>query len=117
MALSVSLIRLIRDEIGADTDITDSELEEIYTDDARGNGSVLVTALICWKRRLMNLQAKSFDVSTSGSLLARSQRIRFIAGQITRLENLVDRTNRGENMAIASGDDSYYASTGSEFSA
>lgn len=115
MALDASIVALIRDEIGDDTDFTDSELETIYVDENRGNYSALITALIVWKRRQFNLQTRSFDVSTGGTLLSRNQRIKFIASQITRLEALADETHRGTNMAIAYYQDSNYSDTGGEF--
>lgn len=98
MSLSVTILGQIRDEIGEDNDFTDTDLEGIYEDTDRGNSSILRTALIVWKRRQFNLQARSFDASTGGSLLSRSQRIRFLATQISRLESLVDETHTGSNM-------------------
>lgn len=112
MALSSEVIDVIRDEIGVDTDFVnnDSELsgapagtlgslESIYTSDTRGNGHVLVTALIVWRRRLHSLQARSFDASVDGTLLARNQRIKFIERRIKELELLVDTSLAGKNMA------------------
>lgn len=113
MALSAEIISLIRDEIGNDADFADSassfdadlhldSLENIYSTSTRGNGSVLRTALICWRRRLNNLQARSFDVTTEGSLLSRHQRIRFLERQIKKYEVLVDDTYKGRNMEVQS---------------
>jgi len=109
MALSTEIISLIRDEIGDDTDFSDNaphtapqldSLENIYTTTSRGNTSILRTALICWRRRLGNLQERSFDVTTEGSLLSRHQRIRFLERQIKRYEVLVDDTYKGRNMEV-----------------
>lgn len=111
MALSSQVVAAIRDEIGNDPDFANDttdfdpaihldSLENIYTDTARGNGNVLRTALICWRRRLNSLQSRSFDLTTEGSLLNRNQRIRFIERQIKKLEILVDETYENRNMAI-----------------
>lgn len=111
MALSASIIALIRDEIGNDTDFSDNisgfdsstqldSLENIYTDENRGNYNVLRTALICWRRRRNNLQARAWDVATEGSLLTRSQRLKQMDQQIKRYESLVDTTYRGSNMTM-----------------
>lgn len=111
MALTTSTISLIRDEIGNDTDFADADpavspqldsLENIYNDAARGNSNILRTALICWRRRLNSLQERSFDIITEGSLLSRSQRIKFLERKILKLETLVDTTQKGENMTIVS---------------
>lgn len=109
MALSAQIIALIRDEIGNDDDFSDNSphtapqldsLENVYVDTERGNFSILRTALICWRRRLHNLQARSFDVSTEGTLLNRNQRIRFMERQISKLQALVDSTYKGYNAPI-----------------
>lgn len=116
MALSVTIVNQIRDEIGEDTDYNDSELEDIYIDVNRGNYSVLNTALIVWRRRLHNLQARSFDVSTEGALLSRNQRIRFIERRIKELEFATDGTIKGDNWtlnSVQSQDSSYSYSAGS----
>lgn len=124
MPLSAAIIALIRDEIGNDADFSDDiphtppqldSLENIYTDELRGEFSPLVTALICWRRRLKNLQTRSFDISTEGSLLSRSQRIRFIEREINRLEHTVDDTAKSRNAASRSPADIEDA-VGAEFS-
>jgi hypothetical protein len=111
MALSEQIIALIRDEIGNDTDFSNDiphtspqldSLERIYMDTERGNLSILRTALICWRRRRHNLQARSWDIATEGSLLSRSQRLRQMDQQIKRLEVLVDSTYSGRNQQIQS---------------
>ncbi len=111
MALAVGTIALIRDEIGNDTDFSDADpaigdqldsLENIYSDSNRGDSNILRTALICWRRRLFNLQERSFDIITEGSLLSRSQRIKFLERKIMKLEVLVDTTQKGKSMSIIS---------------
>lgn len=115
MALDPDIIELIRDEIGLDEDFVDNDvdlpvplgevlgsLEAIYTSESRGNSNPLITALIVWRRRLNNLQARSFDVSTDGTLYARNQRIKFLQQKISRLELLVDTTHKGANMTVVS---------------
>lgn len=106
MALDAAIVALIRDEIGNDTDFSDNtphsspqldSLENIYTDSARGESSPLITALIVWRRRLHSLQARSFDLTTEGSLLSRNQRIRFMERKIHKLENILDFTAKGRN--------------------
>ena len=111
MVLSAGTIALIRDEIGNDLDFSDADpasglqldsLENIYNDANRGNTNVLRTALICWRRRLFNLQERSFDVVTEGALLSRNQRIRFMERKIKNLEMLTDTTQKGKNMTVLS---------------
>ncbi len=111
MALAAGTIALIRDEIGNDTDFSDADpsvspqldsLENIYGDVNRGNSNILRTALICWRRRLFSLQERSFDIITEGSLLSRSQRIKFLERKIMKLEVLVDTTQKGKSMSIIS---------------
>lgn len=111
MVLSAGTIALIRDEIGNDLDFSDNDpsaapqldsLENIYTDANRGNTNVLRTALICWRRRLFNLQERSFDIVTEGALLSRNQRIRFMERKIKNLEALTDTTQKGKNMTVLS---------------
>lgn len=130
MALSAQILGLIRDEIGNDLDFSDAiphdpdegqldSLENIYTDTERGNFNVLRTALICWRRRLGNLQARSFDVTTEGTLLNRSQRIRFLERQIKKYEVLVDDTYKGRNQEVqtpVSVDDAILGINSAEFS-
>jgi hypothetical protein len=111
MALDPAIVALIRDEIGNDTDFSDDiphagtqldSLENIYNDVNRGDSNVLRTGLICWRRRLFNLQERSFDVITEGALLSRNQRIRFMERKIKNLEALVDTTQKGKNMVVNS---------------
>ena len=111
MALSTSIIDRIRDEIGPDLDVTDEsvappaplgDLETIYVDSERGNLSILRTALIVWKRRLSAMQSRSFDATAGGTLMARSQRIRFLQRRVKELEILVDYTLKGTNMTVLS---------------
>ena len=111
MALDPAVVSLIRDEIGNDTDFSDDiphaspqldSLENIYTDANRGNSNVLRTALICWRRRLFNLQERYFDVVTEGALLSRSQRIKYIEREIQRLQVLVDTTLKAKNDTVLS---------------
>lgn len=109
MALAQTIIDRIRDEIGSDLDVSDApinepaplgDLETIYTDTNRGNLSVLRTALIVWKRRLASMQARSFDATAGGRLLARSQRIRYLQRRVKELELLVDYTLVGINQSL-----------------
>lgn len=109
MTLPAVTVALIRDEIGVDPDFADNaphtadqldSLENIYGDSMRGDGSPLRTALICWRMRLSSLQARSFDITTEGSLLNRQQRIRFLERQVWRLERLVDETLTNRNMVV-----------------
>ena len=111
MTLDPLIVDLIRDEIGNDTDFSDNtpstppqldSLEKIYDDPNRGNSNVLRSALICWRRRQNSLQERSFDIITEGSLLSRSQRIKFLAKKIKELEMLVDTTHKGKNMTTVS---------------
>ncbi|MDK1103812.1 MAG: hypothetical protein QGD93_09390 [Actinomycetota bacterium] len=109
MALAITIINKIRDEIGSDLDVTDvavspsapiGDLETIYMDLTRGNKSVLRTALIVWRRRLADMQLRSFDVTAGGSLLARSQRVRYMQRRVKELEILIDFTLKGVNQTI-----------------
>ena len=107
MSLSDQVIALIRDEIGDDADFADDSphdsatqldsLENIYTDSERGASNVLRTALICYRRRLHHLQARSFDITTEGTLLNRRQRVKFMELRIKELSALVDTTYRSHN--------------------
>lgn len=117
MALATTILNQIRDEIGEDTDFSDADLEVIYLDENRGNYSTLNTALVVWRRRLTNLQTRSFDVTTEGTLLARNQRIRFMERRIKELELVTDDTLKGENMTVlpSFGSDAVGASSDSEF--
>ena len=111
MPLAVAIVERIRDEIGPDLDVSDEatsppaplgDLETIYIDTDRGNESTLRTAYIVWKRRLGAIQARSFDATASGSLMARSQRARFIQRRIKELELLVDFTLVSINQTVKS---------------
>lgn len=112
MALSAGLISLIRDEIGDDLDFVDNEvdetastidsLESIYNDPERGQSNVLITALIVWRRRLANMQARGFDITKEGNWLARSQRVRFLLGRVSYYERLVMDKPSGRNALILS---------------
>lgn len=111
MPLAQTIIERIRDEIGPDQDVTDiavtpaaplGDLETIYVDVNRGNSSTLRTALIVWRRRLANVQSKSFDATAGGSLMARSQRARFLQRRVKELELLVDYTIKGTNQDVLS---------------
>jgi hypothetical protein len=107
MALSNSILGQIRAEIGdqtvsgVDDDMT---IETIYEDTGRGNSSVKMTAWYVWKRRLSDLQSRSFDVTTGGALLSRSQRVRHIQTRIAELEFAIGAENlgrfRGENQDL-----------------
>lgn len=114
MALATSILNQIRDEIGTVADYSDTDLETIYVDEDRGNYSTLATALIVWRRRLGDLMDRSFDITTEGSLLARSQKVRYMERRIKELELVADETLRGENMSTT-GLNSYEAAS-AEFS-
>jgi len=103
MALDSSILRKIRHEIGSsfETGVDDDDsLEVVFNDVDEGNSSVLVTALIVWRHRLANLTERAFDITTEGSLLSRSQRIRFIERRIKELSLLVDDTPKGTNEIV-----------------
>jgi len=111
MVLAAAIIERIRDEIGPDQDVSDAaavppaklgDLETIFTDTDRGDSSILRTAYIVWKRRLAAMQARSFDMTAGGSLMARSQRMRMIRVEMFRLEILVDFTQKGTNQQALS---------------
>lgn len=123
MALDPDILAQIRDEVGPDTDVTDEapagslgiDLETIYTSVDRGNYSTLRTALIVWKRRLAAYQSRSHDATAGGSLMARSQRARFLQRRVKELELLVDYTLKGVNQE-AIGNYEQNEDTGAEFS-
>lgn len=103
MALDPTILRKIRYEIGTSyhTGVDDdATLEVIFNDEDEGNSSVLVTALIVWRRRLAEFTNASYDVTTEGSLMSRSQRIKFIERRIQELENKVETTLTGTNMTV-----------------
>lgn len=100
MALDPTILRKIRYEVGKETETNvddDDTIETIFNDSDEGNSSVLVTALIVWRSRLGSLTDRAFDITTEGSLLSRSQKIRFIERRIKELELLVDDTPKGHN--------------------
>ena len=110
MPLSQEVLDRIRDEIGPDLDVTDEvpvgtlviDLETTFTIVDRGDFSVLRTAYLVWKRRLAAMQARSFDMTAGGSLMARSQRMRMIRVEMFRLELIVDFTQKGTNENVLS---------------
>jgi hypothetical protein len=108
MPLTQAIIDRIRDEIGPDEDVSDEalmtpaplgDLETIYIDEDRGNFSILRTALIVWRRRLAAVQSRSFDATAGGSLMARSQRVRYLQRRVKELELLVDYTLKGTSIS------------------
>lgn len=113
MALSAAVLSLITDEIGPHYDFAEAtddydpatqlgDLEAIYNDPDRGDSSPLRTALIVWRRRLWDLQNRSFDLTTEGTLLNRRQRVAYVERRVKELELLVGR-NKGENWTVAQG--------------
>jgi hypothetical protein len=105
MALDPTILRKIRYEIGLSAETTtgvddDDTLEEIFNDSDEGNGSILVTALIVWRHRLADYTNHAFDMTTEGSLLSRSQKIRFMERRIKELSLLVDGTATGLNAVV-----------------
>lgn len=105
MALSASILRKIRHEVGKSefTGIDDDdELEVIFNDADEGNSSVLVTAYIVWRHRLAELSTRAFDVATEGSLLSRNQRIRYMERRVAELAVVADGTLKAENMTVRS---------------
>jgi hypothetical protein len=115
MALDPTIVALIRDEIGpdldwvddiADEDPTDPEelgsLEALYNDVNRGDSNVLKTALICWRKRLAQQNARSFDVTKEGNWMARSQRVKFLMNRVEHYERLLRDKPKGKNAALLS---------------
>lgn len=118
MALDASILRKIRHEVGSSEFAAiddDPTLEAIFNDPDEGNSSVLSTALIVWRHRLAELSARSFDVSTEGTLLSRNQRIRYMERRVKELEVLTDKTLKAENMTVNSSA-VVFGDAGSEFS-
>ena len=107
MPLSTEVVRLIRNEIGDDTDFYDNisdgtpNLETIYTNEGQEN--ILVTSLIVWRKRLANMNARSFDVTKEGAWLARNQRARFLMQMVNKYERLVKDKPRSSVHKIKSG--------------
>lgn len=114
MALSTLVIELIRDEIGPDldfvnntVDITGAEgelgaLEDIYNEPLRGDSNVLKTALICWRMRVGQQNARSFDIAKEGNWLARSQRAKFLLNRVEHYERLLRDKPKGKNATLLS---------------
>lgn len=114
MALSAEVIALIRDEIGPDLDWVDNTadltgdpeelgaLEDVYTDTNRGDFNVLRTALICWRKRLAQQNARSFDITKEGNWLARSQRVKFLMNRVEHYERLLRDKPKGKNATLLS---------------
>ncbi len=108
MALTQTILDQIRDDIGTDLDVTDAspvgslgiDLETVYNDANRGDSNVLQTALIVWRRRLGDIQSRSFDVTTGGALYNRSQRVKHFQRKIKELELLVDYRLVGINQDV-----------------
>lgn len=111
MPLDASIIARIRDEIGSDDDFSNDaphvvpqldSLEDIYEDSERGGSSILRTAWVVWKRRLAEMQQRAFDITTEGSLLNRSQKVKFMERRIHELGSIVgvDETQTGRNMVV-----------------
>lgn len=100
MALAATIIAKIRDEIGTDLDFDDSALEDIFLDTSRGGSSVLRTAWVVWKRRLADMQQRSFDIATEGSLLSRKQKVTYMEHRIHELGKMVDHTYTGRNQSV-----------------
>lgn len=100
MVLDPEILRKVRYEVGGETipDVDDDgTIETIFNDPDEGDSSVLATALIIWRSRLGHLTDRAFDITTEGSLLSRSQKIRFIERRITALSLLVEDTAKGVN--------------------
>lgn len=112
MPLDASILSRIRDEIGSDDDFSDNiphtappqldSLEAIFEDSERGASSILRTAWVVWKRRLAEMQQRAFDITTEGSLLNRSQKVKFMERRIHELGSIVgvDETQTGRNMVV-----------------
>ena len=87
MAFTPQQLRELRAEVGDSTREgvdDDGTLFLIYA--AEGESNVLLTAWFVWKKRLADLDTRSFDVTTGGSLMSRRQRIAFIQNRISELE-------------------------------
>lgn len=113
MALSPSIVELIRDEIGPDPDFSDDSphdtsigqldsLENIYGNTNRGNLNVLRTALICWRLRRNDYVKRGFDASTAGTLMARRQRLAELNRIVKEYEILVDTTFKHQTATLKS---------------
>lgn len=114
MALDPAIVKLIRDEIGPDLDWVDDiadetggpeelgSLEDVYTDPNRGDSNVLKTALICWRKRLGQQNARGFDVTKEGNWLARSQRVKFLLNRVEHYERLLRDKPKGKNATVLS---------------
>ena len=114
MALDPAIVTLIRFEIGPDTDWVDDTadltggegelgaLEDVYTNANAGDSNVLRTALICWRMRLAQQNARSFDVAKEGNWLARSQRVKFLQNRVEHYERLLRDKPKGKNATLLS---------------
>lgn len=124
MALTTAIVALIEDEIGPHPDFSTNtvdydpathlgDLESIYEDVNRGGENPVIAALIVWRRRLMSLYERSFDLTTEGSLLSRNQKVRYAERRVAELALLVDTTLKGKNMEVVGS----FALTGDELDA
>ena len=114
MSLDPQIISLIRDEIGDDSpDFVDNivdfdpannwdSLEAIYTDEDRGNYTILGTAVIVWRRRLANHRLRAYDVSKEGNWYAFSQKTRFLQGMVAKYESLTGQRQQSRNVSVLS---------------
>jgi len=115
MALDPAIISLIRDEIGDDVDFVNDNtdlpgspypaydsLENIYTDEDRGNYSPINTALVVWRRRLGNHTMRAFDLAKEGNWYARSQKTKFLQSQVAKYARLAGQAGQASNDAITS---------------
>lgn len=112
MALNTSIVELIRQEIGDDQDFADDNphdpntqlgnLEDIYNTADQGNGDILRTALIVWRKRRASYVSRGFDVTAAGSLMARRQRMLELDRTVKEYELLVDTTFKQRNQEIQS---------------
>lgn len=100
--ISTSVLNRIRAQIGkaTETDVDDDgTIATVYRDENMGNGDILLTSWWIWKRRLADLQTRSFDTTTGGGLMNRSQRIRHIKAEINSLEAIIGHDNLPGNAA------------------
>jgi len=87
MAFTAQQLRELLAEVGEGTSVgTDDEDTMWLIYDSEGDASILKTAWWVWKKRLADLNEKSFDVTTGGSLMSRKQRVAFIEDRIASLE-------------------------------
>lgn len=112
MPIDQQIVTLLRNEIGMDRDFVDQDadltadpyelgsLEDVYTDPMQGNFNILATALIVWRKRLADMNARAFDVTKEGSWLARTQRVRFLQGMVKKYEIRLSDRPRSKNNAV-----------------